>query len=48
MLAARDSWFDLNLLDGFEDEATSILAEGNLSRWRLDYLADGITRIRQG
>ena len=42
MLAARDSWFEMNLLDGFEDEAVSVLAEGNLSRWRLDYLRAGI------
>lgn len=42
MLAARDSWFELDLLDGFEDEAADILAGGNLSAWRLDYLRAGI------
>ena len=42
MIAARDSWFELDLIDDFEDEAVSILAEGDLSRWRLDYLRLGI------
>lgn len=42
MLAARDSWFEFDLLDGFEDEAAEILAEGDLSAWRLDYLRAGI------
>lgn len=42
MLAARDSWFDLDLLDGFEDEAAQTLENGNLSRWRLDFLKNGI------
>ena len=44
MLAARDSWFEIGLLDGFEDEAAAILEAGNLSRWRLDYLKAGIQK----
>lgn len=42
ILAANNSWFELDLLDGFEDEASEILENGNLSRWRLDYLKKGI------
>ncbi len=42
MLAARDSWFELALLDGFIDEAIGILANGNISAWRLDYLRKGL------
>jgi hypothetical protein len=44
MLAAQDDWFELDLLDGFVEEALDILAEGNLSRWRLDYLGGGIRK----
>ncbi|MFR7404424.1 MAG: hypothetical protein ACLUW6_07420 [Coriobacteriaceae bacterium] len=29
-------------LEGFADEACEILAEGDLCRWRLDYLREGI------
>lgn len=42
MLAADNQWFELDLLDGFADEAAAILENGNLSAWRLDYLKVGI------
>ena len=35
-------WFDAGKLEGFADEACEILAEGDLCRWRLDYLREGI------
>jgi len=44
MLAAKGSWFELGFLDGFEDEAAEILENGNLSRWRVDYLKEGIRK----
>ena len=44
MLAADDQWFDFELLDGFADEAASILEDGDLSRWRLGYLRAGIEK----
>ena len=40
--AAASGWLDLSKLEGFPDEACEILAEGDLSRWRLDYLRKGI------
>lgn len=35
-------WLDASKLKGFSDEACEILAEGDLSRWRLDYLREGL------
>lgn len=47
MYASEVGWFDAKKLEGFADEACEILAEGDLSRWRLDYLHEGIDqRIR--
>lgn len=40
--AAVADWLDLAALEGFAEEACEILGEGDLSRWRLDYLGDGI------
>ncbi len=37
-------WLDLSCLEGFPEEACEILAEGDLSRWRIDYLREGIAR----
>lgn len=42
MYAAATDWLDVSALDDFPDAACAILAEGNLSRWRLDYLREGI------
>lgn len=42
MYAAELGWFDAGKLEGFADEACEILAEGDLCRWRLDYLREGI------
>lgn len=42
MYAAELGWFDARKLEGFADEACEILAEGDLCRWRLDYLREGI------
>ncbi|MBQ9067666.1 MAG: HipA domain-containing protein, partial [Eggerthellaceae bacterium] len=44
MLTVDDAWFDLEMLDGFEEEAATILEQGNVSRWRLDYLRKGIAQ----
>ena len=42
-MCIRDrGWFDAGKLEGFADEAREILAEGDLCRWRLDYLREGI------
>lgn len=47
MYASETAWFDAKKLEGFADEACEILAEGDLSRWRLDYLHEGIDqRVR--
>lgn len=35
-------WLDFDALEGFAEEACEILSEGDLARWRLDYLRDGI------
>lgn len=32
----------MDRLEGFVDEACEILSEGDLSRWRVDYLREGI------
>lgn len=42
MYVASTDWFDANALVGFPEEACKILAEGDLARWRLDYLREGI------
>lgn len=44
MYASTLDWLDLSSLDGFPDEACEVLEEGNLSRWRLEYLREGIER----
>ena len=44
MYAEDISWFNPRALDGFPEEACDILSEGNLARWRLDYLREGIER----
>lgn len=44
MLAGRTEWLDGASLDGFIEEAIAILAEGDLSAWRTDYLAEGLRR----
>lgn len=42
MYAADADWFDADRLKGFPEEACALLAEGDLARWRLDYLHQGI------
>ena len=42
MYALATDWLDMAALDGFPEAACAILAEGDLSRWRLDYLREGI------
>lgn len=42
LYAADTYWLDMDRLEGFVDEACEILSEGNLSRWRVDYLREGI------
>lgn len=42
LYAADTSWLDMDRLEGFIDEACEILSEGDLSRWRVDYLREGI------
>lgn len=42
MYAAATDWLDLDQLADFPEEACDILAEGDLARWRLDYLREGI------
>ena len=44
LLATRTEWFDPTDLEGFVNEALEILAKGDLSRWRLDYLRDGLQK----
>ena len=42
MYAAATDWLNLDKLKDFPEEACDILAGGDLSRWRLDYLREGI------
>lgn len=42
MYALATDWLDMAALDGFPEAACAILAEGDLSRRRLDYLREGI------
>lgn len=42
MLAAGDAWLDMNLLDGFDDEAAAILESSDIDARRLAYIAEGI------
>lgn len=42
MYAASTDWFNADALEGFAEEACEILAKGDLARWRLDYLHEGI------
>lgn len=44
LLTLDDSWFDLELLDGFAEEAIEILSAGDISGWRTDYLKAGIEK----
>lgn len=42
--ASELGWLDYSALEGFAEEACEVLAEGDLSRWRLDYFHEGIRR----
>ena len=42
LLSLENAWFDLDLLDGFPQEAIEILENGNISQWRTEYLERGI------
>ena len=42
LLSLENAWFDLDLLDGFPQEAIEILGNGNISQGRTEYLERGI------
>ncbi len=44
LLAPRLEWLDLSDLDDFVERAVALLEEGDISRWRLDYLREGLER----
>lgn len=44
LLTVGEEWFDLDLLEGFPEEAAEILSEGDICGWRTEYLKAGIEK----
>lgn len=42
MLAAQDSWVELDLLDGFADQAATILEKSSIGQQRVEFIREGI------